>query len=539
MITISNLALQFGKKPLFQDVNLKFTAGNCYGVIGANGAGKSTFLKLISGELDATRGNIQIGPGERLSVLKQDHNEFDDIPVLETVLMGHTKMWQLRREKDALYLKSDFSEADGMRAAKLEDDFAHMGGWNAESDAAELLSGLGVKEALHGQKMGDMEGKEKVRVLLAQALFGNPDNLLLDEPTNDLDLETVLWLENYLANFQNTVIVVSHDRHFLDNVCTDVVDIDYGRVHMFSGNYSFWYESSQLALRQQSTANKKAEEKKKELLEFIARFSANVAKSKQTTSRKKMIEKLRIEEITPSTRRYPGIIFRPERAAGDKIVRVENLSSSVDGTILFKNVNFTVEKGDKVMFLSRDNRAATSLFKIITGEEEAATGSFDWGITIKNAYLPLDNTTFFLKSMTLIDWLSQFSDNTDESFLRGYLGKMLFSGDDIQKNVTVLSGGEKMRCMIARMMLQNPNVIILDHPTNHLDMESIQAFNNNMRTYPQQILMASHDHEFIRSVCTRIIELTPNGIIDKYMDFEDYLTDENIKALRETKYKIK
>ena len=539
MITISNLALQFGKKPLFQDVNLKFTAGNCYGVIGANGAGKSTFLKLISGEHDATRGHIQIGAGERLSVLKQDHNEFDDIPVLQTVLMGHTKMWELAREKEALYLKSDFSEADGMRAAKLEDDFAHMGGWNAESDAAELLSGLGVKEALHGQRMGDMEGKEKVRVLLAQALFGNPDNLLLDEPTNDLDLETVLWLENYLANFQNTVIVVSHDRHFLDNVCTDIVDIDYGRVHMFSGNYSFWYESSQLALRQQSTANKKAEEKKKELLEFIARFSANVAKSKQTTSRKKMIEKLKIEEITPSTRRYPGIIFRPERAAGDKIVRVENLSSSVDGTLLFKNVNFTIEKGDKVMFLSKDNRSATSLFKILTGEETPATGSLEWGITIKHAYLPLDNTSFFQKSMTLLDWLSQFSDNTDESFLRGYLGKMLFSGEDIQKNVTVLSGGEKMRCMVARMMLQNPNVIILDHPTNHLDMESIQAFNNNMRSYPQQILMASHDHEFIRSVCTRIIELTPNGIIDKYMDFEDYLTDENIKALRESKYKIK
>jgi ATPase subunit of ABC transporter with duplicated ATPase domains len=539
MITISNLALQFGKKPLFSDVNLKFMAGNCYGVIGANGAGKSTFLKLISGDLDATRGSIQIGPGERLSVLKQDHNEFDDIAVLETVLMGHTKMWKLVREKDALYAKSDFSEADGMRAAKLEDDFSAMGGWNAESDAAELLSGLGVKEALHMRKMGDLEGKEKVRVLLAQALFGNPDNLLLDEPTNDLDLETVLWLENYLANFQNTVIVVSHDRHFLDNVCTDIVDIDYGRVHMFSGNYSFWYESSQLALRQLSTANKKAEEKKKELLDFIARFSANVAKSKQTTSRKKMIEKLKIEEITPSTRRYPGIIFRPERPAGDKIMRVENLSSKIEGTTLFQNVNFTIEKGDKVMFLSRDNRAATSLFKIITGEEKPATGTFEWGITIKNAYLPLDNTSYFLKSMKLFDWLAQFSENTDESFLRGYLGKMLFSGDDIQKNVTVLSGGEKMRCMIARMMLQSPNVIILDHPTNHLDMESIQAFNNNMRTYPGQILMASHDHEFIRSVCTRVIELTPNGIIDKYMDFEDYMTDENIKALRESKYKIK
>jgi ATPase subunit of ABC transporter with duplicated ATPase domains len=539
MITISNLALQFGKKPLFADVNLKFTAGNCYGIIGANGAGKSTFLKLISGDLDATRGSIQIGQGERLSVLKQDHNEFDDISVLETVLMGHTKMWKLVREKDALYARPDFSEADGMRAAKLEDDFTAMGGWNAESDAAELLSGLGVKEGLHIKKMEDLEGKEKVRVLLAQALFGNPDNLLLDEPTNDLDLETVLWLENYLANFQNTVIVVSHDRHFLDNVCTDIVDIDYGRIHMFSGNYTFWYESSQLALRQQSTANKKAEEKKKELLEFIARFSANVAKSKQTTSRKKMIEKLKIEEILPSTRRYPGIIFKPERTAGDKIMRVENLSSAIEGTTLFKNVNFTIEKGDKVMLMSKDNRAATSLFKIITGEEKAATGSFEWGITIKNAYLPLDNTTYFLKSMTLFDWLSRFSDNTDESFLRGYLGKMLFSGDDIQKNVTILSGGEKMRCMIARMMLLNPNVIILDHPTNHLDMESIQAFNNNMRTYPGQILMVSHDHEFIRSVCTRVIELTPNGIIDKYMDFEDYLTDENIKALRESKYKSK
>jgi ATPase subunit of ABC transporter with duplicated ATPase domains len=537
MITVSNLTIQFGKKPLFADVDLKFTAGNCYGVIGANGAGKSTFLRLISGDLDPTRGSVNIGPGERLSVLKQDHHEFDECQVLDAVLMGHKEMWRIMQTKDALYEKLDFTEEDGILAAKLEDEFAHMDGWNASSDAANLLSGLGVKEDFHFQLMGDLDAKVKVRVLLAQALFGNPDNLLLDEPTNDLDLETVLWLENYLANCQNTVIVVSHDRHFLDNVCTDVVDIDYGRIHAFSGNYTFWYESSQLALRQQSVANKKADEKRKELLEFIQRFSANVAKSKQATSRKKMLEKLKIDEIEPSTRRYPGIIFQQERPCGDRVLEVDNLSYSQDGEVFFANANFTIEKGNKVVFLSKDNRVTSAFFEIISGKKQPTSGTFDWGVTITNAYLPMDNTAFFTKSETLIDWLGKYSSDTSESFIRGYLGRMLFAGDDLLKNTQVLSGGEKMRCMIARMMLQNPNAIILDHPTNHLDMESIQAFNNNMKSYAGQILMASHDHEFIESVCTRVIELTPNGVIDRYMDFEDYLTDSKLKEVREAKYK--
>jgi ATPase subunit of ABC transporter with duplicated ATPase domains len=539
MITVSNLAIQFGKNPLFQDVSLKFTAGNCYGVIGANGAGKSTFLKMIAGDLDPTRGSILMGTGERLSVLKQNHFEFDEFTVLDTVLMGHKEMWKCRQEKDALYAKPDFSEEDGMKAAKLEDHFAEMGGWTSESDAAGLLSGLGVKENLHGKLLKELEGKLKVKVLLAQALFGNPDNLLLDEPTNDLDLETVLWLENYLANFDNTVIVVSHDRHFLDNVCTDIVDIDFGKVKMFSGNYSFWYESSQLALRQQSSANKKAEEKKKELMDFILRFSANVAKSKQATSRRKMLEKLNIEDITPSTRKYPGIIFQPERPAGDLILTVNNLSAhNEDGICLFKDVNFTVEKGDKIIFISKENSTVTAFFKILMEGVKPTTGTFDWGVTISKAYLPMDNSEFFIKNLKLFDWLAQFSDNTDEAFLRSYLGKMLFSGDDITKSAKVLSGGEKMRCMISRMMLAHPNLVVLDHPTNHLDMESIQAFNNNMKSYPGQILMASHDHEFIRSVCTRVIELTPTGIIDKIMDFEDYLTDTNLKVRREEMYKV-
>lgn len=537
MITVSNLAIQFGKKPLFSDVDLKFTSGNCYGVIGANGAGKSTFLKLIAGELDATRGNISMGPGERLSVLKQNHYEFDEFTVLDTVLMGYKELWQLSKQKDELYAKADFTEEDGHLAAKLEDDFAHMGGWTAESDAANLLSGLGIKENLHGQFMKDLSGKEKVRVLLAQALFGNPDNLLLDEPTNDLDLDTVLWLENYLANFENTVIVVSHDRHFLDNVCTDIVDIDFGKIRAFSGNYTFWYESSQLASRQQANANKKAEEKRKELQEFIQRFSANVAKSKQTTSRKKMLEKLKIDEIEPSTRRYPGIIFQQERPCGDRVLSVEGLSYEQDGEVLFKNVDFNIEKGDKVVFLGKNNRVMTTFFKIITGELQPTSGTFEWGVTITTAYLPMDNTEFFQKQENLVEWLSKFSSDTSESFLRGYLGRMLFSGDDLSKNAQVLSGGEKMRCMISRMMLQNPNLLILDHPTNHLDMESIQAFNNNMIAFPGQILMASHDHEFIESVCSRVIDLTPDGAIDKYMDFEDYMTDDTIKELRETKYK--
>ncbi|WP_107822731.1 ABC-F family ATP-binding cassette domain-containing protein [Mangrovibacterium marinum] len=536
MITVSNLAIQFSKKPLFADVNLKFTPGNCYGVIGANGAGKSTFLRLISGELEPTRGSVTMGSGERLSVLKQDHHAYDQFTVLDTVLMGHKELWRIMKEKETLYAKADFTEEDGMLAAKLEDEFAQMDGWNAESDAAMLLSGLGIKEEFHYSQMSDMEAKAKVRVLLAQALFGNPDNLLLDEPTNDLDLETVLWLENYLSNSENTVIVVSHDRHFLDNVCTDVVDIDFGKIRAFSGNYTFWYESSQLALRQQAAANKKAEEKKKELMEFISRFSANVAKSKQTTSRKKMLDKLNIEEIEPSTRRYPGIIFQPERQAGDRILRVEGLSYEVDGEVLFKDATFTIENGEKVVFLGKDNRVMTAFFKIINGELEPTAGEFEWGVTIKKAFLPMDNTEYFQKKETLYEWLGKYSHDTSEAFLRGYLGKMLFSGDDLQKNVQVLSGGEKMRCMISRMMLEHPNMIVLDHPTNHLDMESIQSFNNNMKTYPGQILMASHDHEFISSVCDRVIDLTPDGVIDKYMDFEDYLTDDKIKANRAERY---
>ena len=536
MITVSNLAIQFGKFPLFSDVNLKFTPGNCYGVIGANGAGKSTFLRIISGDLESTRGKVALGTDERLSVLKQDHHEFDDFSVLNTVMMGHKELWKILTEKDALYAKPDFSEEDGINAAKLEDEFATMDGWNAESDAAMLLSGLGIEEALHYQEMKNLEAKLKVRVLLAQALFGNPDNLLLDEPTNDLDLETVLWLENYLSESQNTVIVVSHDRHFLDNVCTDIVDIDYGKIRAFSGNYSFWYESSQLALRQQAVANKKAEEKKKELQEFIRRFSANVAKSKQTTSRKKMIEKLNIEEIEASTRRYPGIIFQPERSTGDRVLRVANLSYEVDGEVLFKDVSFTIEKDEKVVFLGKDTRAMTAFFNIVNGELEPTSGEYEWGVTITTAYLPMDNTNYFTKDETLIGWLAKYSSDTSEAFLRGYLGKMLFSGDDLKKNVRVLSGGEKMRCMISRMMLQHPNVVILDHPTNHLDMESIQSFNNNMKTFPGQILMASHDHEFINSVCDRVIDLTPEGTIDKYMEFELYLEDEKIKALRKKKY---
>lgn len=536
MITVSNLAIQFQKKPLFSDVNLKFTPGNCYGVIGANGAGKSTFLRLISGELEPTRGSVMMGPGERLSVLNQDHHAFDEYTVLDTVLMGHQELIRIMKEKDALYAKPDFSEEDGHLAAKLEDDFATLNGWNAESDAAGLLSGLGITESKHYSMMKDLNGKEKVRVLLAQALFGNPDNLLLDEPTNDLDLETVLWLENYLSNFPNTVIVVSHDRHFLDNVCTDVVDIDYGKIRAFSGNYTFWYESSQLALRQAANANKKAEEKRKELQEFIQRFSANVAKSKQTTSRKKMLEKLKIEEIEPSTRRYPGIIFQQERATGDRVLTVDNLSYIQDGEVLFKDISFTIERGDKVVFLAKENRAVSAFFNIINGLLQPATGTFDWGVTITTAYLPVDVNEFFAKDQTLYEWLGNYSHDTSENFLRQYLGKMLFTGDDLQKSAKVLSGGEKMRCMIAKMMLAHPNTVILDHPTNHLDMESIQAFNNNMKTFPGQILMASHDHEFIESVCSRVIDLTPNGAIDKYMDFEDYMTDEKILALRHERY---
>ena len=537
MIAVTNLGMQFGKRVLFQDVNLKFTPGNCYGIIGANGAGKSTLMRILSGELSPTHGTVQQGPGERMSVLSQDHFAFDEFTVMDTVLQGHTVLWDIMKEKDALYAKPDFSDADGIRASELEEKFAELGGWNAESDAGALLSGLGVKEDKHYMLMKDLSGKEKVRVLLAKALFGNPDNLLLDEPTNDLDLETVAWLENYLSNCENTVLVVSHDRHFLDAVSTHTLDIDYNKITLFAGNYSFWYQSSQLALRQQQQANKKAEEKRKELLEFIQRFSANVAKSKQTTSRKKMLEKLNIEEIQPSSRRYPGIIFTPGREPGNKILDVKGLEASVDGDLLFRDVNFAVEKNDKVVFLSRDPRAMTALFEIINGNRKADAGSYEWGQTITTAYLPLDNTQFFNTDLNLVDWLCQYSNDTSEIYLKGFLGKMLFSGEEVLKKASVLSGGEKMRCMIAKMMMTDANTLILDSPTNHLDLESIQAFNNTLQVFKGNILMSSHDHEFIQTVCNRVIELTPNGVIDKIMDFDDYLTDDRVKAARERLYK--
>ena len=536
MIAVNNLGIQFGKRVLFQDVNLKFTPGNCYGVIGANGAGKSTLMRILSDQLSPTHGTVTMGPGERMSVLEQDHFKFDDCTVMNTVLQGHTVLWDIMQEKDALYAKPDFSDADGIRASELEEKFAELEGWNAESDAAALLSGLGIKEARHHMLMRDLSGNEKVRVLLAKALFGNPDNLLLDEPTNDLDLETVAWLEDYLSKFENTVLVVSHDRHFLDSVCTHTLDIDFNKVKLFAGNYSFWYESSQLALRQQQQQNKKAEEKRKELLEFIQRFSANVAKSKQTTSRKKMLEKLNIEEIQPSSRRYPGIIFTPEREPGNKILEVHGLSASVDGEVLFKDVNFQIEKGDKVAFLSHDPRAMTALFEIINGNRKADSGTYDWGQTITTAYLPLDNSEFFNTDLNLVDWLCQFSDDSSEIYLKGFLGKMLFSGEEVLKKASVLSGGEKMRCMIARMMLRNANTMVLDSPTNHLDLESIQAFNNTLQTFKGNVLLSSHDHEFIQTVCNRIIELTPSGIIDKMMDYDDYITDEKVAATRERMY---
>jgi ATPase subunit of ABC transporter with duplicated ATPase domains len=534
---VNNLDLQFGKRILFQDVNMKFTPGNCYGIIGANGAGKSTFLKIISGEKDPTRGTIAMGPGERLSVLSQDHFAFDEFTVLNTVLMGHRELWAIMNEKNELYAKPDFSDADGIRVSELEEKFAEMEGWNAESDAASLLSGLGIKETLHDSMMKDLSGKQKVRVLLARALFGQPDNLLLDEPTNDLDLETVGWLEQYLSNFEHTVLVVSHDRHFLDSVCTHTVDIDFGKLQLFAGNYSFWYESSQLALRQQQQQNKKAEEKKKELEEFIRRFSANVAKSKQTTSRKKMIEKLNIEEIKPSSRRYPGIIFTPAREPGNQILEVKGLTKCIEGETLFRELNFNVEKDDKVVFISRDPRAMTALFRIINDEESADAGTFQWGQTITTAYLPLDNAAFFHSDYNLIEWLGQFAQDTNDVYLKGFLGRMLFSGEELLKKVNVLSGGEKMRCMISRMMLKDANTLILDTPTNHLDLESIQAFNNTLRAYKGNILFSSHDHEFIQTVANRIIELTPNGIIDKMMEYDDYISDPTVAALREKLYK--
>ena len=537
MITVSDLAVQFGKRVLFQDVNLKFTPGNCYGIIGANGAGKSTLLRTISGALEPTRGSITLGPGERLSVLSQDHHAFDAFTVMDTVLMGHSVLWAIMEEKNALYAKPDFNDEDGNRVAELEDKFAEMEGWNAESDAAMLLSGLGIKEDQHYKLMKELSGKEKVRVLLARALYGKPDNLLLDEPTNDLDLETVTWLENYLSEYEQTVLVVSHDRHFLDSVCTHTVDIDFGRVQQFAGNYSFWYESSQLALRQQQQQNKKAEEKKKELEEFIRRFSANVAKSKQTTSRKKMLEKLNIEEIKASSRRYPGIIFTPDRDPGNKILEVKGLTAYADdGTLLFRDLNFNVEKDDKIVFISRDPRAMTALFQIINGVEKASEGTYEWGQTITEAYLPLDNSEYFNTDMNLVEWLSQFAADTNEVYLKGFLGRMLFSGEEILKSASVLSGGEKMRCMISRMMLKNANVLVLDSPTNHLDLESIQAFNNTLKTFKGNVLFTSHDHEFIQTVANRIIELTPGGIIDKIMDYDDYIVDPTVAELKAKYY---
>ena len=536
MITVSNLAIQFGKRVLYKDVNLKFTNGNIYGVIGANGAGKSTFLKAISGELEPTKGTVTLGPGERLSVLSQDHFKWDQFTVLNTVLMGHTVLWDIMNERDALYAKTDFTDEDGIRVSELEEQFAELDGWNAESDAAALLSGLGIKEDLHYKLMGELSGKEKVRVMLAQALFGNPDNLLLDEPTNDLDMETVTWLEEYLSNFEHTVLVVSHDRHVLDSVCTHTVDIDFGKVNLFAGNYSFWYESSQLALRQAQNQKAKAEEKRKELEEFIRRFSANVAKSKQTTSRKKMLEKLNVDDIQPSSRKYPGIIFTMDREPGNQILEVSGLRATTDdGEVLFNDVNFNVEKGDKIVFLSRDPRAMTALFEIINENRKPDAGTFSWGVTITTAYLPLDNTKFFENDLNLVDWLSQFGEG-NEVYMKSFLGRMLFSGEEVLKKANVLSGGEKMRCMIARMQLRNANCIILDTPTNHLDLESIQAFNNNLKLYKGNVLFASHDHEFIQTVANRIIELTPNGIIDKMMEYDEYITSEHIKEMRARMY---
>lgn len=533
MITVSNLSLRYGKRILFEDVNVKFTPGNCYGIIGANGAGKSTFLKILSGEIDPTTGHVSITPGERMSVLKQNHYEFDAFPVLQTVIMGNKKLWDIMQEKDALYAKPDFSDADGERVGELEGLFAEMEGWNAESDAAELLSNLGVDEQLHSKLMNELSGKEKVRVLLAQALFGNPDILLLDEPTNDLDIETITWLENFLAEFNNTVIVVSHDRHFLDAVCTHVADIDFGKIQLYTGNYTFWYESSQLALRQRSDQNKKIEDKRKELQEFIERFSANASKSRQATSRKKLLEKLVVDDIKPSNRKYPGIIFRAERDCGDQILKVEDLSATTDdGHVLFRDISFTVDKGDKIAILSRDHLAVTAFFQIIAEQQQAQSGEFIWGQTITRSYLPNENTSFFKGDYNLIDWLRQFSKEKDETYIRGFLGKMLFSGEEVFKMSNVLSGGEKVRCMISRMMLTNANCLLLDEPTNHLDLETITAFNEALIEWKHNIIFSSHDHTFTHSVANRLIELTPNGVIDKRMTYDEYLQDERVKAQR-------
>jgi len=538
MIAANNLSLQFGKRVLFDEVNIKFISGNCYGVIGANGAGKSTFLKILSGDIDPTRGNVSIDPGKRMAVLRQNHHEFDEVPVLDTVMMGHSKLWSIMKEKDAIYEKPDFSEADGIRASELEAEFTEMDGWNAQSDAASLLSGLGITEEDHYKLVKELSGNQKVRVLLAQAIFGNPDILILDEPTNDLDIHTITWLEDFLLDFKNTVIVVSHDRHFLDTVCTHIVDIDFNAIKLYTGNYSFWYQSSQLASSQRSAANKKAEEKKKELQEFIMRFSANASKSRQATSRRKLLEKINVDEIQPSTRKYPAIIYQQKRTAGDQILHVESMTFSLSGSPLFKNLDFYVNKGDKIAFLGKDSLAITSLFKILVGEEKADSGDFKFGQTITTAYLPNNNEAFFKSDDNLIDWLRQFADeeNKDETYVRGFLGKMLFSGEEVFKKCSVLSGGEKVRCMISRMMLVGANVLILDEPTNHLDLESITAFNNALKDFPGTVLFTSHDHEFTQTVANRIIELTPNGFIDKMMSYDEYIVSEKVAEQKEALY---
>ena len=537
MIAAQNLSLQYGKRVLFDEVNIKFVQGNCYGVIGANGAGKSTFLKILSGEIDPNSGNVAIEPGKRMAVLKQNHFEFDEFTVLDTVMMGHSTLWTIMKEKDAIYAKPDFSEEDGVRASELEAEFAEMDGWNAESDAAAMLSGLGIAEEYHYTLMKDMTGSHKVRVLLAQALFGNPDILILDEPTNDLDISTVTWLEDFLLDFKNTVIVVSHDRHFLDTVCTHIVDIDFKQVKLYTGNYTFWYESSQLALSQRSAANKKAEEKKKELQEFISRFSANAAKSKQATSRRKLLDKINVEDIQPSSRRYPAIIFQQLREAGDQILEIKGLSKSIEGKTLFSNLDLFVNKGDKIAILSKDSLALTSFFKILNGEMEADSGSFKFGQTITSAYLPNENAEYFNSDDNLIDWLRQYTEGEkDEVYIRGFLGKMLFSGEEVFKKSSVLSGGEKVRCMISRMMLQQANFLMLDEPTNHLDLESITAFNNGLKDYKGTVIFTSHDHTFTHTVANRIIEIGPNGYMDKLCSYDDYIANEEFKEQREALY---
>ncbi len=539
MLTVNNLSVQFGKRILFDEVNTTFTHGNIYGVIGANGAGKSTFLKIISGDMDPTSGHVQLEPGKRMSVLNQNHNMFDEHTVLETVIMGNKVLYAVKKEMDELYL--DYNDANADRIGELQVQFEEMNGWNADSDAASLLSNLGIGEEHHYTLMADMEGKMKVRVLLAQALFGNPDVLIMDEPTNDLDFETISWLENFLANYENTVIVVSHDRHFLDAVCTHISDIDFGKINHYSGNYTFWYESSQLAAKQRAQQNKKAEEKKQELEEFIRRFSANVAKSKQATSRKKMISKLNISEIKPSSRRYPAIIFDQDREAGDQILNVENLSASIDGELLFKDVDLNMAKGDKIVLFSKDSRATTAFYEIINGNQKADSGTFDWGVTTNQAYLPAENHEFFKNDLTLVDWLRQYAkteEERDEVFIRGFLGKMIFSGEEALKKSNVLSGGEKVRCMISRMMMERANILMLDEPTNHLDLESITAFNNSLKNFKGSVIFTTHDHEFAQTVGNRVVELTPNGVIDRYMTFDEYLDDEKIQEQRKKMYNL-